>query len=85
MHRLPFRGRLHRGLPVARHGRAGRIPGGAPTPDPLAPDPWTSADGSVNAACLAQLAYDPHRLLRGAHADVPPRFRATLHIDLLEA
>lgn len=56
-----------------------------PRLDPLTPEPWTSAGGSVNAACLAQLAYDPHRLLRGAHADVPPRFRATLHIDLLEA
>lgn len=79
MHRLPFRGRLHRGLPTVRHGRAGRISGGAPTAGPA------RADGSVNAACLAQLAYDPHRLLRGAHADVPPLFRATLHIDLLEA
>ncbi|KPM39607.1 hypothetical protein AK830_g6941 [Neonectria ditissima] len=29
-------------------------------PDPLAPpEPWTAADGSVNAACLAQMAYDP--------------------------
>ncbi|KAK7422939.1 hypothetical protein QQZ08_009297 [Neonectria magnoliae] len=51
-------------------------------PDPLAPpEPWVAADGSVNAACLAQMAYDPRRLLPdGAHT---ARFRATLHIDLL--
>ncbi|KAH6981814.1 hypothetical protein BKA56DRAFT_731289 [Ilyonectria sp. MPI-CAGE-AT-0026] len=56
-----------------------------PRPDPLKPpEPWTSAEGSVNAASLAQLAYDPHRLAPVTHTDVPPRFRATLHIDLLE-
>lgn len=53
-------------------------------PDPLAPpEPWTAADGSVNAACLAQMAYDPRRLLPGGPHAV--RYRATLHIDLLPA
>ncbi|KAH8729725.1 hypothetical protein BGZ61DRAFT_586247 [Ilyonectria robusta] len=56
-----------------------------PRSDPLKPpEPWTSAEGSVNAASLAQLAYDPHQLAPVAHTDVPPRFRTTLHIDLLE-
>ncbi|KAH7175442.1 hypothetical protein EDB81DRAFT_939594 [Dactylonectria macrodidyma] len=59
-----------------------------PRPDPLAPpEPWTSPDGSVNGACLTQLAYDPRRLLLGdaRTAAVAGRYRATLHIDLLEA
>ncbi|KAI5464853.1 hypothetical protein BGZ63DRAFT_401764 [Mariannaea sp. PMI_226] len=55
--------------------------------DPLAPaaaeEPWATADGSVNAACLIQLAYDPDRLLSVSPA-VAARFPATLHIDLLE-
>ncbi|KAH7157429.1 hypothetical protein B0J13DRAFT_541737 [Dactylonectria estremocensis] len=60
----------------------------SPRPDPLAPpEPWTGPDGSVNGACLVQLAYDPRRLLLGdaRAAAVAARYRATLHIDLLEA
>ncbi|KAH6894452.1 hypothetical protein B0T10DRAFT_480489 [Thelonectria olida] len=55
--------------------------------DPLAPaaeaEPWTKEDGSVNGACLVQLAHDPLRLL-AVEAAVAARFPATLHIDLLE-
>lgn len=45
-------------------------------------EPWTLEDGSVNGACLVQMAYDPQRLL-AVEAAVSARFPATLHIDLL--
>ncbi|KAL6865671.1 hypothetical protein ACO1O0_001766 [Amphichorda felina] len=49
-------------------------------------EPWALEDGSVNATCLAQLAWNPRWLLLDGNEDVIERgrYRATMHIDLLE-
>lgn len=46
---------------------------------------WHLADGvTINEDCLAQMAYDPHRLLVDGNADLLATHRGTMHIDLLD-
>ena len=50
-------------------------------------EPWRNeSDGSVNAACLAQQAYNPTWLLLDGNEDLidEGKYRATMHIDLLD-
>jgi GNAT superfamily N-acetyltransferase len=62
-----------------------------PSPEVTRPDdlelkePLFLPDGSVNEACLSRLAYNPHLLLVDGNADLLAEYKATMHIDLLDA
>lgn len=48
-------------------------------------EPLFLADGSVSETVLARLAYNPHLLLVEGNADLLAEYKATMHIDLLDA